>query len=56
MQVLMKHSGFDDFIENMQLTGYEVKIDKYLHFRGKDEENFRRSDTPGDACSTLLSS
>ena len=52
-EAIEKSSGFDDFIENMQLTGYEVKIDKSLHFRGRDEENFRRSDTLGDAYSTI---
>ncbi|MBQ8940781.1 MAG: relaxase/mobilization nuclease domain-containing protein [Firmicutes bacterium] len=52
-EAIEKSSGFDDFIENMQLAGYEVKIDKYLYFRGENEENFRRSDTMGDAYSVI---
>ena len=52
-EAIDKSAGFDDFIENMQLAGYEVKIDKYLYFRGENEENFRRSDTMGDAYSVI---
>lgn len=52
-EAIDKSSGFDDFIENMRLAGYEVKIDKHLYFRGENEQNFRRSDTMGDAYSVI---
>ena len=40
-------------IKMMQQSGYEVKIDKYLYFKGENESNFRRSDTMGDAYSVV---
>ena len=48
-----KSADFDDFIEIMQKSGYEVRIDKYLYFKGENESNFRRSDTMGDAYSVV---
>ncbi len=52
-EVIGKSSDFDDFIVNMQSIGYEIKMDKYLYFKGKNERNFRRSDTMGDAYSVI---
>ncbi|MBQ6554859.1 MAG: relaxase/mobilization nuclease domain-containing protein, partial [Firmicutes bacterium] len=46
-----KAAVFDDFIKIMQQSGYEVKISDYLYFKGKNDTNFRRSDTMGYAYS-----
>ena len=45
--------SFDEFLGLMQESGYEVKIGKYISFRGRGEERFRRGDTIGDAYSEL---
>ena len=48
-----KACDFNDFIEIMQKNGYDVKLGDHLYFRGENEENFRRSDTMGDAYSVI---
>ncbi|MBO5560764.1 MAG: relaxase/mobilization nuclease domain-containing protein [Firmicutes bacterium] len=45
--------SFDEFLGLMQESGYEVKIGKYISFRGRGEERFRRGDTIGEAYSEM---
>ena len=48
-----KANDFDEFIGLMQEAGYEVKIGKYLSFKGKGDERFRRSANIGNAYSEI---
>ena len=48
-RVLMVSSGFEDFLEQMQAEGYEVKRGKHLAFRAPGQERFTRSHRLGDA-------
>ena len=50
--IAVAHS-FDEFLGLMQESGYEVKIGKYISFRGRGEERFRRGDTIGEAYSEM---
>ena len=50
--IAIAHS-FDEFLGLMQESGYEVKIGKYISFRGRGEERFRRGDTIGEAYSEM---
>ncbi|MBQ8941197.1 MAG: relaxase/mobilization nuclease domain-containing protein [Firmicutes bacterium] len=57
MDTIDKHisdaRSFDEFLGLMQEAGYDVKIGKYISFRGRGEERFRRGDTIGEAYSEL---
>ncbi len=57
MDTVDKHisvaKSFDEFWGLMQESGYEVKIGKYISFRGRGEERFRRGDTIGEAYSEM---
>ena len=44
---------FDDYISLMQKAGYEVRIGKYISYRGNGYERFRRGDTIGNAYSEI---
>lgn len=46
-------ADFDDYIDLMQKSGYEVKIGKYISYRGQGDERFRRGDTIGNAYSEI---
>ncbi|MBR1735551.1 MAG: relaxase/mobilization nuclease domain-containing protein [Firmicutes bacterium] len=48
-QEIKNSSSFEDFLSRMQLNGYEVKMRKYLSFKGIDDERFMRTDTLGKA-------
>ena len=50
--IAIAHS-FDEFLGLMQKSGYDVKIGKYISFRGRGEERFRRGDTIGEAYSEM---
>ena len=46
---IQKVSSFEEFIEIMELEGYEIKFGKYISFRGIGQERFTRSKTIGEA-------
>ena len=44
---------FDEYIELMQKAGYEIKMGKYISYRKRGDERFRRGDTIGNAYSEI---
>ena len=52
-EVLPRAADFDNFVEAMQNKGYKVKIGDYLYFKDENQQNYRRSDTLGDAYSII---
>ncbi len=46
-RVIPDSRDFDDFLFRMREEGYEIKINKYLSFRGPGQERFTRSKTLG---------
>lgn len=45
--------NFEDFVDMMQKSGYEVKLGRYLAFKGQGDERFRRGNTIGNAYSEI---
>lgn len=38
---------YDQFLQNMKMLGYEIKLGKYIAFRASDQERFTRAKTLG---------
>lgn len=47
--VISRVSSFDEFIEHMELEGYEIKRGKHISFRAPGQERFCRGKTIGTA-------
>ena len=48
-----KTDNFQDFVNQIQAMGVDIKIDEKLAFKGPADERFRRADTLGDAYSEI---
>ena len=45
---IVSSADYNDFLQRMQDTGYEIKHDKYISFRAPGQERFTRGKTIGD--------
>lgn len=47
-QKILTSDSFDDFIEQMEFVGYEVKLGKHISFRAPGQERFARAKSLGE--------